>query len=58
MSDDKTLRGAADRRRIDIEDENEVRYWSEVLGITPDRLRVIVGKVGPMADRVRQEALR
>ena len=58
MSDDKTLRGSADRRRIDIEDENEVRYWSEVLGITPDRLRVIVGKVGPMADRVRHEALK
>jgi hypothetical protein len=57
MSDDKTKRGAADRRMIDIEDEHEVRYWSEALGITPDRLRVIVGKVGPMASKVR-EALR
>jgi len=54
MSDDKSKRGPADRRQIDIEDEHEVRYWSEVLGVTPDRLRV-VGKVGPMADRVRNE---
>lgn len=54
MSDDKATRGASDRRTIDIEDEYDVRYWSEVLGVTPDRLRVVVGKVGPMAQKVRQ----
>lgn len=55
MSDEKTKRGDAGRRRIDIDDENDLRYWSEAFGITPDRLRVVVGKVGPMADRVREE---
>lgn len=55
MSDDKTKRGPADRRMIDIEDEHEVRYWSEALGITTDRLRVVVGKVGPLASKVREE---
>ena len=54
MSDDKTKRGAPDRKRIDIEDANEVRYWSEAFGITADRLRAVVGKVGPMADKVRE----
>lgn len=29
-------------------------YWSEALGVTPDRLRVVVGKVGPMAGKVRE----
>ncbi len=55
MSDDKSQRGAADRRMIDIDDENELRYWSEVLGITADRLRATVAKVGPIAAKVREE---
>lgn len=55
MSDDKTKRGAPDRRMIDIDDENELRYWSEVLGITADRLRATVAKVGPIVAKVREE---
>jgi hypothetical protein len=43
---------------IDIDDDNEVRYWSEILGITTDRLRVVVGKVGPMVEKVREELRR
>ena len=58
MSDDKTQRGMPDRRRIDIDDENELRYWSEAFGVTQDRLRVAVGKVGPLADKVREEIRR
>jgi hypothetical protein len=58
MSDDRTKRDLADQRQIDIEDEQAVRYWSEMLGITPDRLRVVVGKVGPLAGKVREELRR
>jgi hypothetical protein len=55
MGDDKSQRGAPDRRMIDIDDENELRYWSEVLGVTADRLRATVAKVGPIAAKVREE---
>jgi hypothetical protein len=58
MSDEKTKRDLADQRQIDIDDEQAVRYWSEMLGITPDRLRVVVGKVGPLAGKVREELRR
>lgn len=58
MSDDRMKRTLADQKQIDIEDEQSVRYWSEMLGITPDRLRVVVGKVGPLAGKVREELRR
>jgi hypothetical protein len=58
MSDEKTKRDLADQRQIDIDDEQAVRYWSEMLGITPDRLRVVVGKVGTLAGKVREELRR
>jgi hypothetical protein len=58
MSDDKSKRDHANQRSIDIEDEQAVRYWSEKLGVTPDRLRVVVGKVGPLAGKVREELSR
>jgi hypothetical protein len=58
MSDDRSKRDHANQRSIDIEDEQAVRYWSEKLGVTPDRLRVVVGKVGPLAGKVREELSR
>lgn len=58
MSDDRMKRTLADQKQIDIEDEQSVRYWTEMLGITPDRLRVVVGKVGPLAGKVREELRR
>lgn len=57
MGEERSKRDRADLRQIDIEDEQSVRYWAEMFGVTPDRLRVVVGKVGPLAGKVR-EALR
>lgn len=56
MADNPAVRGQADRSRINVNQEHEVRYWSEKLGITADELRQIVGEVGPMADAVEQRA--
>lgn len=39
--------------RIDIHRDQEVRYWSEKLGISRDALRCAVAKVGPMLKDVR-----
>ena len=57
MSDDKNNRGPQDRSRISLSEDYEVRYWTDALGVTEDRLREIVGRVGNSADAVR-EALR
>ena len=54
MADNPGIRGQQDRSRINVNQEHEVRYWSEKLGITPDELKQAVEAVGPMADAVEQ----
>ncbi len=54
MTDDPDKRGPADRKRIDVSQDHELRYWSEELGVTADKLREAVQRVGPMVDDVRR----
>jgi Protein of unknown function (DUF3606) len=54
MSDDPKKRGPADWTRINPNEPDEVRYWSDVLGVTPERLKEAVKFVGPNVDAVRQ----
>jgi hypothetical protein len=55
MADDLTDSGSADRKRIDVSQDHECRYWSEKFGVTPGELRRAVMKVGPMAEDVALE---
>jgi hypothetical protein len=55
MSDDKTNRGPADRDRINVNEDYEVRYWTKELGVSEDALREAVKRVGVMSDDVRRE---
>lgn len=48
MADDLTKTGSADDRRINIHQDHEVRYWSQHLQVSTDRLRKAVQAVGPM----------
>jgi hypothetical protein len=54
MADDPSIRSGQDRSRININQEHEVRYWSQKLGISADELKEVVQEVGPMADAVEQ----
>ena len=54
MSDDKSKTGPADRSRINLSEDYEVRYWAEMLGVSKLELEATVEKVGPMAEDVRQ----
>jgi len=54
MADDPNNRGDGDRQRINVDQDHEVRYWSQKLGVTPDELRQAVRDVGPMAKAVEQ----
>ncbi len=58
MADDKTYRGAADRDRVNVHEDYELRYWSEKLGCTHDELKAAVKKVGVMAKDVEAEVKR
>ena len=53
MSDDKTRRGPQDRSRISLSEDYEVRYWTEALGVSKERLEELVRKHGNSAEKVR-----
>ncbi len=55
MPDDLTKTGPADDRRINIHQEYEVRYWTQELGVTAERLRQTVDVVGPMVKDVKRQ---
>lgn len=55
MSDDLKNRGPQDRSRISMKEEHEVRYWTDALGVSRERLQQAVDKVGNSADAVRKE---
>jgi hypothetical protein len=52
--DDRSKRGPADRARINVNEDYELRYWCEALDLTPEQLRIAVAKVGVMAEDVRR----
>jgi hypothetical protein len=54
MNDDLRLRGPADRSRINIHEDWEVRWWTQHFGVTSEQLRAAVGAVGVMAADVRR----
>lgn len=54
MSDDTRATGSADRNRINVHEDYELRYWTKALGVTADALRAAVKAVGPMAADVRR----
>jgi hypothetical protein len=55
MSDDKGNRGPQDRLRINLQEDYELRYWTEKFGVTAEELKTAVKKVGVMAANVEQE---
>lgn len=54
MADDLKTVGEPDRSRIALGEEHEVRYWTEALNTSRERLEEAVGKVGSSVDRVRE----
>ena len=55
MSDDKSQTGGQDRKRISLSEDYEVRDWSEKFGVSEERLRAAVEKVGSRAEDVERE---
>lgn len=48
MADDRTLASGQDRNRVNLDQDYEVRYWTEKWGVSREELRAAVAKVGPM----------
>lgn len=54
MADDLKQTGARDDTRINVDQDHELTYWSQKLGVSRDQLREAVAKVGPMVKSVQQ----
>jgi hypothetical protein len=57
MSDDKNDSGPSNRFRIDVNDHDDVSYWTTELGVSEEQLLATVQSVGVMAVDVRAELL-
>jgi hypothetical protein len=55
MPDDLKNRGAQDRARISMNEEHEIRYWTQVLGVSKGYLATLIARVGNSPDAVRRE---
>jgi len=55
MADDRMNRGAQDRRRVNIHEDYEVRYWTEKWGISKEQLAQAVKKAGVSAEAVARQ---
>jgi hypothetical protein len=53
--DNLTKKDQGDRSKINMHEDYEVKYWTKELGITRERLREVVDKVGNSAAAVRKE---
>jgi Protein of unknown function (DUF3606) len=55
LPDPKSGRAPQDRSRISLGEDYEVRYWSKRFGVTADKLKAAVKKVGNSAEAVEKE---
>jgi Protein of unknown function (DUF3606) len=55
MADDLKNRGAQDRTRVNVNEDHEVRYWTQKWGVSKEQLAAAVNKVGVTADAVARE---
>ena len=53
MADDQSNRGPADALRINVNEEHELRYWTNALNVSEAVLRAAVAAAGVMAKDVR-----
>ena len=52
MSDDLTKRGGQDRKRINVNEDYELRDWAKKFGATKEQVKEAVQAVGDHADKV------
>lgn len=54
MSDDKTNTGGQDRKRINVNEDYELRDWAAKFGVTTQQIKDAVAQVGDRAAEVEQ----
>ena len=54
MADDLKQAGKPDDARSNVDQDHELKYWSEKLGVSRDQLRKAVQAAGPMVKDVQR----
>ena len=55
MADDRSIRGQADRLRINMREDYEVKYWTKKWDVSREALAAAVREVGVMAADVAKK---
>ena len=55
MADDLKDRGPADRSRVNVNEEWELRYWTDRFGVSEARLRAAVERVDVSVEALERE---
>jgi hypothetical protein len=58
MADNLKQTGRQDDERINVDQDHELGYWSEKLGVSRDELRKAVQAAGPMVKDVQRHLAR
>jgi len=58
MSDDKSKSGGQDRKRINVNEDYELRDWSKRFGVSAAELKKAVAAIGDSAEKVQQHLRR
>jgi predicted RNA-binding protein YlqC (UPF0109 family) len=58
MPDDLANRGAHDRARINMDEEHEVEFWTNELGVNAQTLKQVIAQTGNSAKAVREHLQR
>jgi hypothetical protein len=53
--DNLKVKGRPDRSKINMQEEDEVRYWAKHLGVSEEQLQNAIDKVGNGAAAVQKE---
>lgn len=54
MADDKTKTRPQDAKRIDVNEDYELRDWAKKFGVSPEKLKAAVKEVGTSAEAVEK----
>ena len=52
MADNPSQRGGADRERVNVHQDYELRHWAKKFDATPDQIKEAVQAVGDRVDKV------
>jgi hypothetical protein len=58
MTDDTMKKRPQDPTKINIQQQHELQYWADKFGVTPERIRQAVQRVGTSPNDVEREVKR